>query len=733
MWKCRKCGKSVYFAERKQSLGYDWHPECLRCEECGKRLNPGQHAEHKGVPYCHVPCYGALFGPQLFGHGTRVESHKSFGQNPKGDAKQLSNGPAIVRDQLEGKLKVYNQFFDNKSMEIRSREVNGRLVLEGALRVYWGVQGVIHLKEDDDQRTVVTVRKRNSCRYRNSMEVDPMSEFTDTAATLVSPTVDMSASVTSEDLSTSDSTTCDTCTWSEDAAPNSQNSSKDVSPTQKCATLPPKLDVKQLDWDEIDELLQVERRVDDSERAFRTMPSPLPSQSSTEASSAQTLSQDFTPDSLNTQDSSEEQLITAASHFTEDTGEDSTECSTLKPEDFDDFKKRIAEEFINGANMMGSTNDGTLKSNQPIDPSRINDSLKLYSENIMSQSFNGMPSSMGSESYEIGEYTRFHINCFNLQWRAKYRAIYFENAFKPYETMCGNVGPSRRKIRAIGGLQKSESASTCTDTSETDTLVQGQLCKSKSGPNCFPFEDDDDDADAATLRPSTVKRNPNWERKGVSIKMDCYDELQTSSDSTPLNSAAQRNGGDSDEGVVLRKPPKTGSTAIKRRSGNRRSRTKLKRRCSINGHFYNRETSFFTPPRGSMMSVWITSLVDTKEIINLLLEKYKVDSRPENFALFIVRDNGEQRRLKEDDYPLLVRVMLGPHEDVARIFLVDSSETPEISSEVAQFLNLSLSECRSILDRYGEEQEREVGRIREKYTEMRKRIVQRMESLKVRL
>ena len=39
--------KTLFFhlAERKQSLGYDWHPECLRCEECGKRLNPGQHAE----------------------------------------------------------------------------------------------------------------------------------------------------------------------------------------------------------------------------------------------------------------------------------------------------------------------------------------------------------------------------------------------------------------------------------------------------------------------------------------------------------------------------------------------------------------------------------------------------------------------------------------------------------------------------------------------------------------
>uniref|UniRef100_A0A1B0CI23 Putative ras gtpase effector rassf2 n=1 Tax=Lutzomyia longipalpis TaxID=7200 RepID=A0A1B0CI23_LUTLO len=708
MWKCRKCGKSVYFAERKQSLGYDWHPECLRCEECGKRLNPGQHAEHKGVPYCHVPCYGALFGPQLFGHGTRVESHKSFGQHPKGnDMRQLSNGggTTIPREQLETKLKLYNQFFDNKSMEIRSREVNGRLVLEGAIRVYWGVQGVIHLKEDDDQRTVVTVRKRNSCRYRNSMDVDPLSEFSDNSKVPLSPTVDMTASITSEDgldLSTSDSTTCDTCTWSEDVvALGSESSSKDVSPSHKSATLPPKLDVKQLDWDEIDDLLQVERRVDETEKIFRTMPSPLPSQSSTEFSSAQTLSQDYTPDSLNTQNESEEQLITAASHFSQDTtGDESTECSTLKPEDFEDFKKRIQEEFISSTNMMGNTNN-TLKSNEPIDPSRINDSLKLYSENIMSKSFNGMPSSMNNESYEID----------------------FENAFQPYETI----------------LQKLDSEG-FTDTSETTEsllLRQGLLSKSKSGPNCFSYGDDQDD-DVPTLKPSTVKRNPNFDRKGVSIKMDCYDELQTSSDSTTPRidqgcDTVQRNEGDSEEAVVLRKPPKTGSTAIKRRSGNRRSRTKLKRRCSINGHFYNRETSFFTPPRGSMMSVWITSLVDTKEIINLLLEKYKVDSRPENFALFIVKDNGEQRRLKEEEYPLLVRVMLGPHEDVARIFLVDSHATPEISSEVAQFLNLSLSECRAILDRYCEEQDREVARIKEKYAEMRRRITQRMESLKVRL
>jgi Ras association domain-containing protein 2/4 len=129
------------------------------------------------VPYCHVPCYGALFGPQLFGHGTRVESHKSFGQKTNNiiATPKSSPGPVIPRSHLETKLKTYNCFFNSKSLEVRSREVNGRFVLEGALRIYWGIQGAIHLKEDDDQRTVVTIRKRNSVRYPNS--VDIVSDF----------------------------------------------------------------------------------------------------------------------------------------------------------------------------------------------------------------------------------------------------------------------------------------------------------------------------------------------------------------------------------------------------------------------------------------------------------------------------------------------------------------------------------------------------------------------------
>lgn len=136
------------------------------------------------------------------------------------------------------------------------------------------------------------------------------------------------------------------------------------------------------------------------------------------------------------------------------------------------------------------------------------------------------------------------------------------------------------------------------------------------------------------------------------------------------------------------------------------------------------------------MSVWVTSMVNTQEIIKLMLEKYKVESDSNNFALFIVRDSGgmwhsfmcfltfnleyklyffaEQRRLKDDEYPLLARVLLGPHEDVAKLFLMDGHNTPEVSSEVAQFLNLSVTECRAILNQYYYQEEKEVAKIKEK-------------------
>ncbi|GJQ68935.1 hypothetical protein Trydic_g6122 [Trypoxylus dichotomus] len=570
MWKCHKCGKPVYFAERKQSLGYDWHPECLRCEECGKRLNPGQHAEHKGVPYCHVPCYGALFGPQLFGHGTRVESHKSFGQQR--ESPKVGNGPQLPRSHLESRLKVYNQFYEGKSGEIRSREVNGRLVLEGSLRIHWGVSGVIHLKENDDQRTVVTIRKRNSCRISNDYDSD--EDIQD--ITRDSSYSDISSC--SSDLNSSSNTLNMDDTGIESGSDATDISTAELlSPAHevvpKSLTLPPKLDLKNVEWDELDDLLQVERKVDESGKLYQTMPVALPSQSSVESNSS------------------------TVSNSKQDTTSSKTETKTL--------------------NGVDNTNHNSVHTND--------NNTKLSTNNT-----------------------------------------------KPH--------PPR-------------------SLSKDDNWIEAgnHLNRSMSGPDC--------------LERLREPPSPEFDRSSLSN----FEVLNT----------------DNQE-VVVRRAAKTGSAAIKRRPGKRLSRSKIKRRCSINGHFYDRETSFFTPPHGSQMSVWITSLVNTYEVINLMLEKYKVDSDPKNFALFVVRDNGEQRRLKDDEYPLLVRVLLGPHEDVSRLFLMDGHTTPEVSSEVAQFLNLTLAECRAILKQYQTQEEREVTRVREKFQEMKRRIKFRMEELKKR-
>lgn len=138
-------------------------------------------------------------------------------------------------------------------------KVNGRLILEGALRIYWGVRGVIHLKEDDDQRTVVTARHRNSCRrsYTEKVEEEPIKN--------------------EESKNSSDSQL------------ETESNSVPASPDHiKSLTLPMKLDVrklKEMKWDGVDDLLNVDNQSnDDSQKMYQTLPKSLPSHSNNETS-----------------------------------------------------------------------------------------------------------------------------------------------------------------------------------------------------------------------------------------------------------------------------------------------------------------------------------------------------------------------------------------------------------------------------------------------------------------
>ncbi|XP_078383619.1 ras association domain-containing protein 2-like isoform X1 [Oculina patagonica] len=136
--KSSKVGRSKSFhgkAEQRNSLGKVWHPGCLRCEECGKRLNPGQHSEHRGIPYCNIPCYSLLFGPGGYGRGG-TESYQYFA-----DDKLTPAELDTIRNEIIPKLREYNIFFEGrKALQLTSKEVGGRLILEGVLKIYWGLK-----------------------------------------------------------------------------------------------------------------------------------------------------------------------------------------------------------------------------------------------------------------------------------------------------------------------------------------------------------------------------------------------------------------------------------------------------------------------------------------------------------------------------------------------------------------------------------------------------------------
>ncbi|XP_067935959.1 ras association domain-containing protein 2-like isoform X2 [Watersipora subatra] len=205
---CPRCGKRVFFAERKSSLGKDWHWQCLKCESCAKVLNPGQHAEHSGIPYCEVPCYKALFGPKLHGFWCKVKSHdyspksgrkiinshssESPKENLSPQVKKINNlnvsmssspmvgrAPKVTPEELmdiESKLKVHNDAHPQNFINLIEKD--GHVNMEGLLRVHWGVQSNIKFKKDDSQEATpftsrIRARRVNKTRsFHNDLYAD---------------------------------------------------------------------------------------------------------------------------------------------------------------------------------------------------------------------------------------------------------------------------------------------------------------------------------------------------------------------------------------------------------------------------------------------------------------------------------------------------------------------------------------------------------------------------------
>ncbi|XP_078579521.1 ras association domain-containing protein 2-like [Branchiostoma floridae x Branchiostoma japonicum] len=153
---------------------------------------------------------------------------------------------------------------------------------------------------------------------------------------------------------------------------------------------------------------------------------------------------------------------------------------------------------------------------------------------------------------------------------------------------------------------------------------------------------------------------------------------------------------------------------------------RLRRRYSINGHIYNSRTAVFTPAHGSMTNVRLNSRMRTPQVVELLLSKFRVENDSDDFALYAVHASGEFRRLKDTDTPLIERVLLGPSEDVAKIFIMEKSAEEDIPLEVGQYMKFPIAVLESILTKFTEQEEREIEDIRQRYEAEKKRLRRNM-------
>ncbi|CAG5867260.1 unnamed protein product [Menidia menidia] len=159
------------------------------------------------------------------------------------------------------------------------------------------------------------------------------------------------------------------------------------------------------------------------------------------------------------------------------------------------------------------------------------------------------------------------------------------------------------------------------------------------------------------------------------------------------------------------------ASLVKRRRGRKSAAQREKERqhrFSINGHFYNYKTSIFTPSFGTPTKVRISSKMSTDQVIEQLLNKFKIENDPQEFALYCIHQSGEKRKLSNRDHPLWERVMHGPSDDIMKIFLMDMHEE-EVNNDVAQYLNLELPLLEQVLLKLREEENREIQRVISKY------------------
>ncbi|KAI1894290.1 hypothetical protein AGOR_G00114300 [Albula goreensis] len=182
--------------------------------------------------------------------------------------------------------------------------------------------------------------------------------------------------------------------------------------------------------------------------------------------------------------------------------------------------------------------------------------------------------------------------------------------------------------------------------------------------------------------------------------------------STPTQAYLDVGGLEEETPQLMRTQSDASFMNVQRRSRLRSSSDlqRIKRhRFSINGHFYNHKTSVFTPAYGSVTNVRVNSTMTTIQVLNLLLNKFRVENKSEEFGLYVVHESGERTKLRDTEYPLIARILHGP-----------------LTYDVAQYIKFEMPVLDSFVEKLKEEEEREISKLTRKYCALKSMIMQRL-------
>ncbi|XP_048864398.1 ras association domain-containing protein 4a [Brienomyrus brachyistius] len=239
-------------------------------------------------------------------------------------------------------------------------------------------------------------------------------------------------------------------------------------------------------------------------------------------------------------------------------------------------------------------------------------------------------------------------------------------------------------------------------------------------------------------RPIRLQMQDDNERfQHSSVGIGGEDEAKTSSQKQ--TSLESNNNESSDASVSEDETPqlmRTRSDAsfmgIQRRS-RRHSQGEMQRmkkhRFSINGHFYNHKTSVFIPTYGSVTNVRVKSTMTTEQVLRLLLNKFRVENKLEEFVLYMVHESGEKTKLRDTDYPLISRLLHGPCEKIAKMFLMEADLGEEVTYDVAQYIKFEMPMLDSFVEKLKEEEDREISKLTRKYSALKSMILQQIEDI----